>query len=175
MRAPSFRDARMEFVRPFIFVMTLPLVVSCGSSPVADEEPEAEVAQASAPAPAPAGLRCTLPRGTGSGTNCPRYEEGDFVVAVDAAIDRVIAKHPEYFNVNDKIGTGQPKIVNPNAYLNAVPQELEAAGYCSIFDGEEIAVKNTNNYSEQYHVWYSSFYVRRGGGAYRATCTPAWF
>jgi hypothetical protein len=124
-------------------------------------------------APAPAVARCTLPRGTGAGVNCPRYDEGVFVTAVDAAIDRVIQKHPEYFEGD--LGSGSPQIVNPDAYLRAVPVELQEAGYCAIFDGKEVAVKNSNQFSEQYHIWYSAFVVRRGGGAYRATCTPAWF
>jgi hypothetical protein len=162
-------------LRGGLLALALPFVVACEKtpSPVADE-PEPEPAPAIA-APAPAVARCTLPRGTGAGVNCPRHAEGDFVVAVDAAIDRVIAKHPEYFNLNDGLSRDQPRIVNPDAYLRAVPPELEAAGYCAIFDGKEIAVKNTNNYSEQYHIWYSAGYVRRGGGAYRATCEPAWF
>jgi hypothetical protein len=160
-------------LRRGLVALALPFVVSCQHhSPVADE-PEEEPATTEAPAPAATG--CTLPRGNGAGVNCPRYEEGDFVVAVDAAIDRVIAKHPEYFDMGDRMSAGQPRILNPTAYLHAVPTELQAAGYCAIFDGEEIAVKNTNNYSEQYHIWYSWGYVRRGGGAYRATCSPAWF
>ena len=163
---------RTLFVRGLL-ALALPVLVSCDrNTPVTPEEPEPEPA---APAPAPAVAGCTLPRGTGAGVNCPRHEEGDFVAAVDAAIDRVIAKHPEFFDLRDGIGGGQPYIVDPTAYLHAVPRELEAAGFCAIFDGKEIAVKNTNNYSEQYHIWYSAGYVRRGGGAYRATCTPAWF
>jgi hypothetical protein len=158
-----------------IAALALPLVVSCGgsSSPVAMEEPEPTAAATAAPAPVVA--RCTLPRGPGAGVNCPRHETGDFVNAVDAAIDRVIKKHPEYFILDDDLGGKRPRIVNPDAYLRAVPEELQAAGYCAIFDGKEIAVKNTNNYSEQYHIWYSAFYVRRSESAYRATCTPAWF
>jgi len=161
-------------LRGGLLALALPFVVSCEKtpSPVADEP---EPAAASTPEPAPPTPRCTLPRGTGAGVNCPRFEEGDFVEAVDAAIDRVIAKHPEFFNLNDGLSRDQPRIVNPDAYLRAVAPELEAAGYCAIFDGKEIAVKNTNAYSEQYHIWYSAGYVRRGGGAYRATCEPAWF
>lgn len=164
---------RTLFVRGLL-ALALPTLVSCNrQTPAAVEEPEPEAV--AAPAPAATTAKCTLPRGTGAGVNCPRHAEGDFVRAVDAAIDRVIAKNPSFFDMNDRIGGDQPRIVNPDAYLRAVPVELEAAGYCAIFDGKEIAVKNTNSYSEQYHIWYSAGYVRRGDGAYRATCEPAWF
>jgi hypothetical protein len=152
------------------------LVSACGghsSTPVASDEP-APPPPVTAAAPVPAvTAQCTLPKGPGAGVNCPRYDEGVFVAAVDAAIDRVIRKHPEYFGGD--LGSGSPSIVNPDAYLRAVAPELQAAGYCAIFDGKEIAVKNTNAFSEQYHIWYSNFTVRRGAGAYRATCSPAWF
>jgi len=152
------------------------LLVSCGGgsapTPTSSVEEPAPAAAATA-APAPATARCTLPKGPGSGNNCPRHDEGVFVAAVDGAIDRVIRRHPEYFEGD--LGSGSPRIVDVNAYLRAVPAELEAAGFCAIFDGREVAVKNTNDYSEQYHIWYSNFTVRRGDGAYRATCRPAWF
>ena len=140
-------------LRRGLVALALSFVVACGStpSPVENETPEPEPAPVAVPAPATA--RCTLPRGTGAGVNCPRHAEGDFVVAVDAAIDRVIAKHPEFFDLNDGLSRDQPRIINPDGYLRAVPPELEAAGYCAIFDGREIAVKNTNSYSEQYHIW----------------------
>jgi hypothetical protein len=170
MRTAEIWNARRAFVCSLSFAAVVASNVSCkhAPSPVLDEDAEAESVQAAAPAAA--SIRCTLPRGPGSGTNCPRHETGEFVNAVDAAIDRVQARHPEYFDAKDRSW-----IVNPNAYLRAVPEELQAAGYCAIFDGEEIAVKNTNNWSEQYHIWFSWGQVRRGEGAYRATCTPAWF
>jgi len=169
MRTAEIWSARRALFCSLTFVSLIASTVSCRHtpSPVLDEEIEPE---ASAAAPAPASVRCTLPRGPGNGANCPRHEEGELVDAVDAAIERVQAKHPEFFDANDRNW-----ITNPTGYLHAVPEELQAAGYCAIFDGAEIAVKNTNNWSEQYHIWYSWFYVRRGQSAYRATCTPAWF
>jgi hypothetical protein len=153
-----------------ITLAALAFMTACkhSPSPVADSGTPAPTAP-----PAPAVLPCTLPPGTGVG-ECPRYDDGVFVPVVDAAIDRVIAKHPEYFALD---GTTVPGILPSyiNEYLEAVPAELRADGYCAIFDGREVAVKNTNDFSEQYHIWWSSFRVRRGSSAYRATCTPAWF
>ena len=48
-------------------------------------------------------------------------------------------------------------------------------GYCAFYDGEELAIKNTNDFSEQYDISTSQGYVRQGDGSYRATCWPAWF
>jgi hypothetical protein len=44
-----------------------------------------------------------------------------------------------------------------------------------IFDGEEVAVKNTNDFSDQYDIITSNDFVRWGDGAYAATCEPAAF
>ena len=147
----------------------LPLLASCHPSSPVESSPPPPTAS-----PVPATVGCELPKGTGNGLNCPKQPPGNFDEAVNAAIDRVIAKHPEYFDLKNK-RSGNPKILNPTAYLKAVPKELEAARLCAIFDGAEIAVKNNNEWSEQYHIWWSSGYVRRPPSAYRATCWPAWF
>jgi len=52
---------------------------------------------------------------------------------------------------------------------------LVAKGYCALFDGEEIAVKRTNEFSEQYDVNHSDRYLRTGPGSYRGSCYPAAF
>jgi hypothetical protein len=146
------------------------LALSC--RPLAESPAEASPpSDGGAPAAATV-TGCKLPKGTGDGNDCPRTPPGVFEEAVTAAIHRVITKHPEYF---DDATAPLPHLVDPTSYLHAVPEELQAAGYCAIFDGEEIAVKNDNAFSEQYHVWFSSGYVRWGDDAYRATCVPAWF
>jgi hypothetical protein len=117
--------------------------------------------------PAPAEAACTLGRGTGDGTHCPRLEEPIFQEEVDTAIERVVQKHPDVVSGD--------RVTNANAYYAALVRELQAMGYCALFDGEEIAIKDTNSYNEQYHVLTSSGLVRRGPASYRATCSPAWF
>jgi hypothetical protein len=141
------------------------------AAPAVTPEPVAAATDTDSPPPAKH-PRCTLPKGPGDGVNCPRMPPGRFVAAVDGAIGRVILKHPEYF---EDASAPLPRLADPTSYLHGVAAELRAAGYCSIFDGAEIAVKNANAFSEQYAVWNSTGYVRRGDGLYRATCTPAWF
>jgi hypothetical protein len=66
-------------------------------------------------------------------------------------------------------------VTDPNAYLSGVISQLSRRGFCARFDGEELAVKNTNDFNEQYDILSSSNAVRSGGEAYRSTCSPAWF
>jgi hypothetical protein len=42
-------------------------------------------------------------------------------------------------------------------------------------DGEEMTVKENNNYSEQYDILLASGHMRRGTGSYRGVCRPALF
>jgi hypothetical protein len=44
-----------------------------------------------------------------------------------------------------------------------------------MWDGEELAVKKTNDFSDQYDILTFENFIRRDHGSYRATCTPAWF
>lgn len=82
----------------------------------------------------------------------------------------MIATRPELFTSDGRVRTDRW-----NACYAAVVDELRAVGYCAVFDGEEVAIKNTNAFNEQYHVLTSASTVRRGDGSYRATCRPVWF
>lgn len=128
-----------------------------------------------APAPPPAGAQgCGLPPGTGTGNNCPRTSQS-FLRDVDAAINLTIQQHPELFNLNQQQGQGGYLVKNRNRYYAEVAKNLNARGLCAIDDGVELAVKNTNRFSDQYRIDISSGYIRRGDSSYRATCFPAWF
>jgi hypothetical protein len=56
-----------------------------------------------------------------------------------------------------------------------VTDEVRRLGYCATNDGEELAVKNSNSFNDQYDIINSEGFVRRGAGSYRSTCYPAWF
>jgi hypothetical protein len=60
-------------------------------------------------------------------------------------------------------------------YVSRMPQLLEQRGFCALYDGEELAVKNTNQFNDQYDILTSSNHIRRDLGSYRSTCYPAWF
>jgi hypothetical protein len=160
------------------------IALACGKhSPAAPEAaaPAAPAGAAAAPAPAAtpvnAKLACGMGPGIGDGSeaSCPRTS-ANFLPEVDAAINRVVAKRPELFDLGDVRGPGGYFVKNVDEYYRQVVQELGNARLCAMVDGGgEIAVKATNDYNDQYHIMISSGYVRRGDASYRATCEPAWF
>jgi len=92
-----------------------------------------------------------------------------FIDDVDRAHQLVQSKHANL------LSGGRVPTQNWNAYYAAMVEELQRMGYCAMFDGEEIALKNTNAFNEQYHVITSAGQPRTGEGSYRSTCRPAWF
>jgi len=122
-------------------------------------------------------------RGVPGGCNLPASREiscGDPAPSYDgevaSAIDEVLKTKPELFDFNDIAPrTDWPAVKDLHAYYQALIDILVAKGYCGRFDGEEIAVKKTNDFSEQYDVNYKDKYVRTGRGSYRGACYPAAF
>jgi hypothetical protein len=128
------------------------------------------------PAPAPpSGQACSLGRGNGSGSDCP-LERARFQEVVERAIDNVIRNNPSLFDKSkDRCVQGCPFVRDTDGYWDAVTNEVRRLGYCATNDGEELAVKNSNSFNDQYDIINSEGFVRRGTGSYRATCYPAWF
>ena len=90
---------------------------------------------------------------------------------MNAALDQVLIKRPELFNFNDMLG-GNPKVLDRQKYHEAVKLELEAQGVCTKIEVEEMAIKTSNDFNEQWNIWTSSGYVMR---KIVTTCIPAWF
>ncbi len=152
-------------------VLTIPVVLPTPKptpkptpTPAPDPTPDAT--------PPPSGS-CNLPPSTGN------YTCGDdpyqFYADVDTALNRTTKAHPEYFDFNNKTCGNCYYVKNINGYLAAVQAQLKALGYCSHYDGEEMAVKNTNKFNEQYDILLGSNHMRRGPGSYRGACHPANF
>jgi hypothetical protein len=130
-----------------------------------------------APTPAPpSGQTCGLSPGTGSGNNCP-YERPSFLSQVEASIDQVVRERPQLFRLNDTRGGCDNCyfIKDTDTYWDAVTAAVQQRGLCATNDGEELAVKNTNSWNDQYDIVTGDGYIRRQLGAYRSTCHPAWF
>jgi hypothetical protein len=122
-------------------------------------------------------LACGVGKGTGNGleSSCPRREES-FLTQVNIAIDRVVQRHPNYFDLGNLRGDAGYFVKNVDGYYGEVVQELGNMGLCAVVDGGgEIAVKSNNGSNDQYNIMISSGHVRRGPTSYRATCSPAWF
>ncbi len=90
---------------------------------------------------------------------------------VNSAIDTVLREHPELFNFEDLAGSS-PRVLNQKRYLELVAEDLAKNGICTVIEKEEIAVKNTNDFNEQWNVYAAAGFVRR---RYVTTCSPSWF
>ena len=118
----------------------------------------------SAPIGPPEG--CALP--PSRPITCERTGETPaFLADVERAIDTLRSQRPEIFD--------RDLVLDTAAYHTGVARLLTTGGRCARFDGEEIALKSSNQSSEQYRILLSSGHVRRGEGAWRATCYPAAF
>jgi len=126
---------------------------------------------------APAGATpagCRLP--PSREISCGDPESGAFFEDVSGAVDELLNTKPEMFDLGDtNPGTGWPRVRDMAAYHRAVADILARKGYCAIFDGEEIQVKRTNEFSEHYDVNYADKYIRTGSGIFRGSCYPAAF
>jgi hypothetical protein len=138
------------------------------SAPVEASTP-APAAPTPAPTPTPI-YGCGLPRGAGNGTGCPR-EAPTFQAELEIAIDRVIEEHPDWFDLRRPRATGLYPIRDVPNYVQAVVENLRKQGLCAINDGEEIAVKNSNDFNDQFDIITADAFIRR---SYRTTCYPAW-
>jgi hypothetical protein len=128
-----------------------------------------------APAPAPGGQSCHLPAGQFN-ENCSMQTQ-TFLNRVEAAIDEVVATNPQFFNLGRTRGgcANCYQVVDPTGYVNRVAQAVTRNGVCGYYDGEELAVKSSNQFNDQYDILTSDLFIRRQGGSYRSTCRPAWF
>lgn len=171
-------SVRSRFVRACLFPALLLVIATCsGDKPVdstpvdapAGPAPVATAAPARTPLP---GMSCNLPGVSAPAARCPEGGTGQFGDQVNAAIHRLMAEQPQIFDGN--------AIVDLPRYRVGVLKNLEAAGLCAQWDEDneghrEIMVKNSNDFSEQYHISTSGGAVRYAPGAFRATCYPANF
>lgn len=159
-------------LRRAALLAVLPLLSACGSStptPVAVASPTP--APTPAPSPTPRAFACPLPARADTGATCPKLAPvlNGFV---NTAVENVIAQQPQLFDFNDSLAPGSWKVRDRQRYVDAVVAAIHAQGVCAEDDNEEIQLKNTNDFNEQYNIWTSGGYVRR---AYITTCVPAQF
>jgi hypothetical protein len=154
---------------------TIVIPVPSVTPPPAPTIPAPTVPAPNNPAPPPTSQGCPLPPGQFN-ENCTMQSQS-FLPRVEAAIDEVIAAYPQMFNRNRTRGgcANCYEVTDPTGYVNAVARAITKNGVCGYYDGEELAVKNTNSFNDQYDILTSDGFIRRQGGAYRSTCRPAWF
>lgn len=170
------------FVVGVLAVSALPLITcSSGDSPSSSTDPQpattpaptTQSAAATATPPRPFGQACNAPPVTSASGSCAREEGGSggvFISDVDAAIELLRGQEPDIFEGDYVLSIGR--------YRLGVIKNLEAKGLCAAWDNAghgELQVKDNNGFSEQYHIQFSNGNLRKGAGAYRATCRPAIF
>lgn len=157
-------------------IVVVPLVLPSPTAPTPAPAPTAAPGGGGAPPP-PTSQGCHLPRGTGSGDehSCPR-QSPSFLREVEAGIDELVRLEPGLFNLNKTAGCGNCYEVRDwTRYTQRMAQIVTKNGICAHYDGEELAVKNTNAFNDQYDILTSGGFIRRQLGSYRTTCYPAWF
>lgn len=155
---------------------------ACGGSSPTGPAPGPTTTPAPGPTPTPSSSPSPptvqgCPAGKGDArASCFRNQQ-NHLAAVEAAIDRLVQQHPEYFNLNDQVAPGAYRVLNEDAYWNGVVQNLREAGYCAEPDITRtvLQVKRSNDFSDEYDIISSSNFARRGDGSYVRTCTPASF
>jgi hypothetical protein len=156
--------------------------VSCGegNTPASPNPPPVVVAATPAPSPPPEEVveasSCPLGPGTVE-TTCSTRGGSTHLGDVQEAIDRIVQARPELFDRGEEspAGSGQYRVLDVDAYLDAVVGELQAAGLCAQrgYDGETVQVKSSNDLSEDFDVILSSGHIRLN--AHVISCQPAAF
>jgi hypothetical protein len=97
---------------------------------------------------------------------CGEERQGTFQGDLEWAIDAIYDEHPEYFDGF--------QVHNVGGYYVGVIRILDRIGICAYStDGEELGVKNSAEFSEQYDILSARATVRRNG--YKGICLPASF
>jgi hypothetical protein len=102
-------------------------------------------------------------------------ESPQFLSQMETAITAVTTSHPDWFDFNDKKCEDCYYVKNVQGYVNGVINQLNKQGVCTFWDGEEMGLKSSNKFSEQWDIILASGHIRRGPGSYRGVCRPAIF
>ncbi len=173
--------ARPHLVRVLLLSLASISFLRCGS-PTSPPVGATTPTPTASPSPEPTPWVCPLGAGVGEEKAlCDRTAADPALYgAVYAAIDNVMAEHPDLFERDG--GSVYVSTENRLAYFTHVVDEINAmGGFCAYDDGLEIAVKRTNVFSEQYKIWWTcknppcSGRVAHDYNMYRTTCSPAWF
>jgi hypothetical protein len=190
------KTGRSNFLMPLLISLAAIAVVRCGqkTNPVAAVTPTPTASPTSGPAPTPTDCQlphdgnpgcipfCSFGHGTGDGVDCPLHGKFDqrLFDAVTKAVLDTEGEHPELISREGDLV--HLSLDNRLPFFRVVIHKLQAMpGICAADDGLEIAIKDTNEYSEQYKFWTtppgqsSLGNIRLDVTMHTATCTPAWF
>jgi hypothetical protein len=144
------------------------------TSPEPTPSPESETPETPSASPPPTSGSCSLPASNPASPVCtdasPLLES-----EVEAALDAVTDAFPEIFDFTDTKCENCYLVRDPGRYFDAVIQQLNRQGLCTDGVREELGVKSSNDFSEQYDILLASGHMRRAPSAYRGVCRPAVF
>jgi hypothetical protein len=147
---------------------------ACGSdapTPTAVATPAPVATPTPAPAATPQAFNCHLPAMVDLHNHCPKLDS-QLLSYVSKAVDTVQQKRPELFDFTDVRGESV-RVLDHQKYQTAVVAAINAqGGVCAADNNEEIQVKVSNDFNEQFNIWTSAGYTRR---SYITTCFPAQF
>jgi hypothetical protein len=109
---------------------------------------------------------------------CSREPAWAFGQVVADAQSQIVREQPQLFDTTATQPGAQAdwyRVRDEGAYVQGVVKIILARGVCARWDGEELNVKTSNVNSENYDILTAQGYMRRGDGAYRVTCYPAYF
>jgi hypothetical protein len=156
----------------FMFAAAGLVLAGCGSSsPTPPANPTPTTTTTQPPAPPTASFVCPLPALPDLKTECPKLKGGRLQDYVNIAVDKTINENPQLFDLEDRRGDSV-KVKDRSKFIKAVVANIHAQGVCANEEIEEIQVKNTNEWHEQYNLWSSDGYSRK---SYITTCFPAQF
>lgn len=100
---------------------------------------------------------------------------------VETAIELIPQRQPGILDLADENprGSRQYRILDGKRFIDAVLENLRAAGLCAEADYdfplEAISVKSSNDFSEDFVLVVWGSWVKRGPSSYRRSCSPAAF
>jgi hypothetical protein len=141
-------------------------------SPTPSPDPEAPEPPPEDPPPPPGS--CSLPPSNPTNPTCSDASPL-LLDEVEAALDAVTERFPELFDFNDTKCENCYLVKDPRRYVDEVIKQLNRQGLCTDGVREELGIKSSNDFSEQYDIILASEHMRRAPSSYRGVCRPAIF
>jgi hypothetical protein len=159
-----------------VAALTIPVILPTPKpTPKPTPTPKPAPTPSATPTPtSPTKGSCSLPASNPSNPVCG-FDAPQLGNEVESALTKATQTHPEYFDFKSLRCGNCYYVKNVSGYVAEVQKALAAQGVCSLYDGEEMAVKDSNSRSEQYDILLADGHMRRQPSAYRGNCSPALF
>lgn len=141
-----------------------------GPSPTPTPTPAPQPTPTPTPSSTPPPSSCAPAPASGR-ESCSRLGSSQYLSIVEAASDDVIRANPGWFR--DEGPYKMKLLVEEGQYNRALISAINRRGACAGYYAEEISVRKSGDFSENFDVLTGDYYLWRGAGSYRSTCVPA--